>query len=272
MTDGRAIGECDSGLGGLTVVRELIKQMPNEDIVYFGDTGRVPYGTRSRETIKKYAAEDERFLLSHGVKLIIAACGTVSSVAADSARALPVPFFEMVTHAALSAVRATKNGKIGVIGTPATVFSGSHKREILKLMPNAAVTAASCPLFVPLVEEGWCSEDDIVVTETVRRYLAPVIEAGCDTLILGCTHYPVLERAISRVAGDGVRLINPGVAVSKAVADYIETAGLQNSGENKGEHKFYVSDKPDSFKNLASVLLGEELDDGRVEQVDLNDL
>ena len=111
-----------------------------------------------------------------------------------------------------------------------------------------------------------------MVTETVRRYLAPVIEAGCDTLILGCTHYPVLEGAISRVAGDGVRLINPGVAVSKAVADYIKNAGLQNSGENKGDHKFYVSDKPDSFKNLASVLLGEELDDGRVEQVDLNDL
>lgn len=272
MADGRAIGVFDSGLGGLTVVRELIKQMPGEDIVYFGDTGRVPYGTRSRDTIKKYAAEDERFLLKHGVKLIIAACGTVSSVAADSAVNLPVPFFEMVTHAAESAVRATKNRKIGVLGTPATVSSGSHKREILKLMPNAEVTAASCPLFVPLVEEGWCDESDIVVTETVKRYLAPVIKAGCDSVILGCTHYPVLEKAIKKVACDGVSLINPGVAVSQAVADYIKAAGLEKSTGKIGEHKFYVSDKPDSFKNLASVLLGEKIDDDRVEQVDLNNL
>ncbi|MGN0493219.1 MAG: glutamate racemase [Acutalibacteraceae bacterium] len=272
MADGRAIGVFDSGLGGLTVVRELIKQIPNEDIVYFGDTGRVPYGTRSRETIKKYAAEDERFLLQHGVKLIIAACGTVSSVAADDAKSLPVPFFEMVTHAAAAAVKATKNRKIGVIGTSATVSSGSHKRELLKLMPAAQVTAASCPLFVPLVESGWCSEDDIVVTETVSRYLKPIISAGCDTLIMGCTHYPVLEKAIKKVTDGKIKLINPGVAVSVAVADYIKANGAENVEENIGTHKFYVSDKPDSFKTLASVLLGEELDDGRVEQVDLNDL
>lgn len=272
MADSRAIGVFDSGLGGLTVVRELIGRNPCEDIVYFGDTGRVPYGTRSRETIKKYAAEDERFLLKHNVKLIIAACGTVSSVAADSANDLPVPFFEMVTHAARAAVKATKNHKIGVIGTAATVSSGSHKKEILKLLPNAEVSAESCPLFVPLVESGWYGEDDIVVLETVRRYLAPIISAGCDTLILGCTHYPVLEGAIRRVTEGKITLINPGISVSEAVSDFIKLNGIENTKNNTGLHNFYVSDKPDSFKAQASVLLGEELDDRRVEQVDLSTL
>ena len=272
MADSRAIGVFDSGLGGLTVVRELINRNPYENIVYFGDTGRVPYGTRSRETIKKYAAEDERFLLRHNVKLIIAACGTVSSVAADSADKLPVPFFEMVTHAARAAVKATKNRKIGVIGTAATVLSGSHKKEILKLLPDAEVTAEGCPLFVPLVESGWYAEDDIVVLETVKRYLAPIISEGCDTLILGCTHYPVLERAIRRVTEDKITLINPGIAVSEAVSEFIKGNSLEAIEKNAGVHEFYVSDKPDSFKAQASVLLGEELDDRRVEQVDLSTL
>lgn len=272
MADGRAIGVFDSGLGGLTVVRELIKRNPNESIVYFGDTGRVPYGTRSRETIKKYAAEDERFLLKHNVKLIIAACGTVSSVAADSANDLPVPFFEMVTHSAKAAAGATKNRQIGVIGTAATVSSGSHKKEILKCLPDAVVTAASCPLFVPLVESGWYREDDIVVLETVKRYLSPIINAGCDTLILGCTHYPVLEGAIRRVTEGKITLINPGISVSEAVSDFIKRNGIENNAKNAGVHNFYVSDKPDSFKAQASVLLGEELDDRRVEQVDLSTL
>ena len=169
MADSRAIGVFDSGLGGLTVVRELIRRNPCEDIVYFGDTGRVPYGTRSHETIKKYAAEDERFLLKHNVKLIIAACGTVSSVAADTAVSLPVPFFEMVTHAARAAVNATRNRKIGVIGTAATVLSGSHKKEILKLLPDAKVTAESCPLFVPLVENGHF--DTPVAKLVIEEYL-----------------------------------------------------------------------------------------------------
>ena len=199
MADSRAIGVFDSGLGGLTVARELIRELPQEDIVYFGDTARVPYGNRSRETIRKYAAEDESFLLRHSVKLIVAACGTVSSVAADSAEKLPVPFFEMVTYAAAAAAAATENNKIGVIGTPVTVNSGSHKKEILKLKPNAEITACSCPLFVPLVEEGWFSPDDAVVKGTVSRYLEPIKAAGVDTLILGCTHYPVLELSLIHI-------------------------------------------------------------------------
>ena len=221
MADKRAIGVFDSGLGGLTVVKELVKAMPNEDIVYFGDTGRVPYGTRSRDTIRKYALQDEKFLLGCDVKVIIAACGTVSSVAADTAEQLPVPFFEVVSHASREAVKSTANGKIGVIGTSATVNSGKHKKQILSIMPNAQVTACSCTMFVPLVEEGWYSADDIVVLETVRRYLNPIIEAGCDTLILGCTHYPVLSDAIRKVLGENVTLINAGTATANAVKEYL---------------------------------------------------
>lgn len=272
MADRRAIGVFDSGLGGLTVVKELVKVLPNEDIVYFGDTGRVPYGTRSRDTIRKYALQDEKFLLNHDVKLIIAACGTVSSVAADTALQLPVPFFEVVSHASKEAVKATKNGKIGVIGTSATVKSGQHKKYILEMKPDAQVTACSCTMFVPLVEEGWYSSEDVVVLETVGRYLKPITESGSDTLILGCTHYPVLSDAIKKTVGEKVTLINAGTATAKAVKEYLELNGSQNDKKEKGIHSFFVTDKPDTFKNLASVLLGEEIDDSNVEQVDLSNL
>ncbi len=267
MADNRPIGVFDSGLGGLTVVKEIKKELPNEDIVYFGDTGRVPYGTRSVETIKKYAAEDEKFLLTHGVKLIIAACGTVSSVAGDVAETLPVPYFEVVTHACEAAVKATKNGKIGVIGTNATVKSGQHKTEILKIDPDMQVMACACPLFVPLVEEGWYGADDTVVIETVKRYLKPIIDFGADTLILGCTHYPVLSDAISRVF-EGVTLINAGTAIADAVASYLKQNGMENS--DGGGSSFFVSDKPDFFKTQAAILLDEDIDDRMVQKVDIS--
>ncbi len=272
MSDRRAIGVFDSGLGGLTVVKELCSFLPNENIVYFGDTGRVPYGTRSRETIKKYAAQDEKFLLMHNVKTIIAACGTVSSVAGDTAAELPVPFFEVVSHAAKAAVSATKNKKIGVIGTAATINSGQHEKHIKELMPEATVTACSCSMFVPLVEEGWYSADDVVVIETVKRYLKPIIEAGVDTLILGCTHYPVLSDAISRVIGEDVTLINAGIATAKAVKEYLAQNDLLNDSAKNGDINFFVSDKPDSFRRIASVLLDDNIDEGKVEQVNISSL
>lgn len=272
MSDKRAIGVFDSGLGGLTVVKELFKALPNEDIIYFGDTGRVPYGTRSVETIKKYARQDERFLLNQNVKLIIAACGTVSSVAADTADELPVPFFEVVSHAAKSAVEATKNGKIAVIGTNATVKSRQHEKVIKSLMPDAEVLNQSCTLFVPLVEEGWYDADDVVVLETVSRYLKPVFEFGADTLILGCTHYPILSDAIQKILGDGVALINAGTATADAVKDYLKNEAIENTTTNDGQHSFYVSDKPDSFVKQASILLGREIDGNNVQKVDINNL
>lgn len=271
MSDKRAIGVFDSGLGGLTVVKELFKTLPNENIIYFGDTGRVPYGTRSVETIKKYARQDEQFLINQDVKLIIAACGTVSSVASDTANDLPVPFFEVVSHAAKAAVNATKNGKIAVIGTNATVKSRQHEKAILSLMPNAEVFNQSCTLFVPLVEEGWFSADDVVVLETVSRYLKPVFEFGADTLILGCTHYPILSEAITKILGDEVTLINAGTATADAVKRFLESNDLLNASFGSA-HEFYVSDKPDSFVKQASVLLGREIDVNKVQKVDINNL
>ncbi len=272
MADRRPIGVFDSGLGGLTVVKELLKALPHENIIYFGDTGRVPYGTRSCETIKKYAVEDENFLLQKDVKMIIAACGTVSSVASDVAEKLPVPYFEVVSHAAAAAVKATKNGKIGVLGTMATVNSGKHEAFIKELMPSAEVTACGCTMFVPLVEEGWYSPDDVVVIETVKRYLKPIIEAKVDTVILGCTHYPVLSEAIAKILGDGVTLINAGTAVAEATASFLKEKDIFNDSKTLGEYKFYVSDKPSSFLKTASVLLGDAIDEGKVEQVTLGSL
>ena len=269
MSDNRAIGVFDSGLGGLTVAREIMKLLPNENIVYFGDTGRVPYGTKGRETIRKYALQDERFLLSHDVKMIVAACGTVSSVAADTAESLPVPFVEVVSHSVHAAVQATKSGKIGILATSATINSGAHKKQILELLPTATVIEASGTLLVPIVEEGWTAEDDKIAIETLKRYLKPMIEAGIDTLILGCTHFPVLSSVIRKVLGDSVTLINMGEATAKAIGQMLEENDSLNDGTDSAEYKFYASDKTEAFKNTVNILLGSYNKDFQIEQVDI---
>lgn len=269
MADNRPIGVFDSGLGGLTVVKELISALPKENIVYFGDTDRVPYGTKSRETIRKFARQDEAFLLSKDVKLIVAACGTVSSVASDIGEQLPVPYIEVVSHAGKAAAEATKNGKIGVIGTNATINSGEHRRHILEHLPTAQVISQSCTLFVPLVETGWVDENDPVVYETVKKYLTPMVDAGVDTLILGCTHYPVLSAAIKRVMGENVTLINAGVSTAAAVKDTLIEKGLLNSADKKGTCSYFVSDITPSFSKIAALLLGKEPEESTVEQVDI---
>lgn len=269
MADNRAIGVFDSGLGGLTVAREIMKLLPNENIVYFGDTGRVPYGTKGRDTIRKYALQDERFLLSHNVKMIVAACGTVSSVAADTAEQLPVPFVEVVSHSVKAAVAATKNGKIGILATSATINSGAHKRQILELLPNAQVIESAGTLLVPIVEEGWTDNNDAVALETLKRYLAPMIDAGVDTLILGCTHFPVLSSIIRGILGNTVTLINMGEATAKAIEQMLDESDSLNNGANKAEYKFYASDKTEAFANTVNVLLGTYNKDFKIEQVDI---
>ena len=181
-----------------------------------------------------------------------------------------MPFFEVVSHACKSAVKSTKNGKIAVIGTAATVSSGQHKNAILKLMPNAQVITCACPLFVPLVEAGWYKKEDTVVIETVRRYLQTIIDFGADTLILGCTHYPILSEAISFVLGDGVALINAGTATAGAVSEFLKQTNTQN--DNGGKHSFFVSDKPEFFKGQASILLQRDIDESFVQKVDINSL
>ncbi len=266
MSDKRAIGVFDSGLGGLTVVKELKKVLPQETIVYFGDTGRVPYGNKSRDIIRRYALQDERLLLSRDVKLIIAACGTVSSVAKDTEKELPVPFVEVVSHAAVAAVAATKNKKIGVIGTIATIKSNAHRNYIKNLMPEAEVFVNSCPLFVPLVEEGITSKNDMMALEAAKRYLSPIMAEGVDTLILGCTHYPVLSEVIREVCGSDVTLINMGEATAQYVKQYLKENDMLSDAKT-AEDTYLVSDKSESFSEMARSLLGR--DDIEAETVDI---
>ena len=258
--DNRPIGVFDSGLGGLSVVRQLLQLMPGEDIVYFGDTGRVPYGTRSDETIRRYAREDCTFLLSKDVKHIIAACGTVSSVAQDILKGLPISANGVVEATAAAAVRSTRNGRIGVIGTAATVRSHSFDTAIHAIDPALSVTAAPCPMLVPLVENGWIDPHDEVAVQLVRRYMQPMKAAGVDTLVLGCTHFPLLAPVIAAELGDGVTLIDSGLETARHCAAHLRQAGM-NSENTVGHCRFYVSDRPEGFARVAEVFLGRSVEE-----------
>lgn len=272
MDNTRPIGIFDSGLGGLTVMKEIAALLPNENIIYFGDTGRVPYGSKSSETIRKYARQNEKFLLSKNVKLIVAACGTVSAVAADTGKELPVPFIEVISHAAKDAVDTTINKKIGVIGTSATICSHAHEQAILKLNPNCSVTSVGCPLFVPLVEEGFASSNNPAVAEIAREYLKPICAAGVDTLILGCTHYPLLKNTISQIMGKDVNIINMGKSTATAVKKMLEENGTLNASAVPGFHKYFVSDMTESFEKTTEMLLGEIINSKNAKQVDISKL
>lgn len=256
--DQRAIGVFDSGLGGLSAVRHLQNLLPGEDIVYFGDTGRVPYGTRSRETIRRYTEEDCRLLLEHDVKFIIAACGTVSSVSADLLDALPVPAIGVVTPTAQAAAAATKNKRVGILGTAATIRSTSFEKALLAIDPEIQVTATPCPLFVPLVESGWISQDDDVAIPMVRRYLSAVKKAEVDTLILGCTHFPLLAPIIRAELGDGVTLIDSGRETAAQCAELLRKSDAL-ADRASGESLFFVSDQPDDFSRVAEIFLGRSV-------------
>lgn len=255
--DKRPIGVFDSGLGGLSVVRELVAQLPHENIVYFGDTGRVPYGSRSREIIEKYARQDCRFLLSQDVKMVIAACGTVSSVAPQVLAGLPVPAMGVVEAPAAAAVAATKNNRIGIIGTAATVNSGAFAAAIERMSPDVTVIQTACPLFVPLVENGWIEPDNEVTIATAKRYLLPMKEQGIDTLILGCTHFPLLAPIIGRVMGEGVTLIDTGRETARACATYLRDRDALRAADTPASRQFFVSDRPVDFSNVAGVFLGD---------------
>ena len=259
--DKRPIGVFDSGLGGLTAVSEIMRLLPGENLVYFGDTARVPYGTRSEDTILRYAKEDVDFLRSFDIKAIVMACGSVALPQIEND--YDIPLFGVVRPAAEAAVSATKNKKIGIIGTAATVKSRSYEREILKHLPDAELYSNPCPLFVPLVENGRTSPDDIVVTTMVSEYLSPLKEKGVDTLIMGCTHYPIIEEAISRFMGDAVSLINPGLEAAKLLKN---NDSVRKNSASQGTAKFFVSDDAEGFDALASLFLGKEIG-GDVEKV-----
>lgn len=263
----KAIGVFDSGLGGLTVVRELVRQMPHEDIIYFGDTGRVPYGTKSNHIIEKYATQDIRFLLSKNVKMIIAACGTVSSVAPHLGDTLDIPYTGVVEHAARRAAELTRSGNIGVLGTTATIRSGSYQRALTKLDSSLGIHQTDCPLFVPLVENNMISPDDPVPLEIARRYLAPILAAGVDTLILGCTHYPLLAPVISKLTGNGVRLVDAGEETALYTYHILKQSERLGSAET-GERSFFVSDRIDNFTQVASLYLDMDVG-GVIEKIDI---
>ena len=260
--DNRPIGVFDSGLGGLTGVRELRRRLPHENIVYFGDTGRVPYGSRSPETILQYARQDVAFLLSKNVKCIMAACGTVSSTypAAEAAQ-LPVPYLGVVDAAAREAAFVTRNRRIGVIGTAATIRSRSYEKLLRQLVPGVEITARACPLFVPLVEAGYVDHSEAgkqqITKLVIAQYLTEVREAGVDTLILGCTHYPLLKKMIGDFMGDEVHLVDSGKVTAQAAAAALDDLGLLNGKKTGGTARYFVSDTPDNFDELAHTFLGE---------------
>lgn len=255
--DNRPIGVFDSGVGGLTVARALMHLLPGEDIVYFGDVGRVPYGTRSRETIRRYAGEDMRFLQGQGVKLMVAACGTVSSVVTpDMTDPLGIPYTGVIAPTAKAAAAATKNRRVGIIGTAATVHSGSFVRALKALDDGILPISAPCPLFVPLVENGYIADDDPVTTLVAQQYLQPLREADIDTLILGCTHFPLLYGLIGRIMGPKVTLIDAGAETARHVVALLDAQGLRSSRKQGGCTQYYISEQTDTFAETAQKFLG----------------
>ncbi len=249
------IGVFDSGLGGLTVVRQLLAELPHENIIYFGDTGRVPYGNRSRDTIRKYAAQDFQFLLSKKVKMVIAGCGTVSSVAQDIGDALPVDYTGVVPPAVKAALAATKNGKVGVIGTTATIRSGAYEKQLKAWEPSVEIYTQDCPLFVPLVENGFIRRDETVTHLIAEKYLSSLRDKGVDTLILGCTHYPLISHIIADIMGEGVSLIDTGREAALWASEILTKKHLLNSQSAQGRREFFVSDEVDSFSAIGAMFL-----------------
>ena len=267
----KAIGVFDSGMGGLTCVAEIMKLMPNENIIYFGDTARVPYGNRSRETILEYARQDVNFVKKHDVKMIIAACGTVSS-AVGQAKDFGggVPFTGVVIPAVQAACAATRSGRIGVIGTAATIRSGAYGKAIRTIRQDAVIIGNACPLFVPLVENGITDKDDIVVKTIVSRYLEPIKRENVDTLILGCTHYPLLRDAIAEYMGEGVKLISSGAEAAKYTMNMLAMNNMLSSRSENGHVTYFTSDSKELFESNAHAFIGSL--NGSVEQISIDDV
>lgn len=253
------IGVFDSGVGGLTAVKELIKKMPDENIVYFGDTGRVPYGTRSDETIIKYAISDMNFLKTYDIKLVMVACGTVSTVALPRLKEMfDIPIIGVVEPTSKAACRATKNKKIGVIGTSGTINSNKYEKKIKRIMPDAFVKSVACPMFVPLVENAMADTDAAYLI--AKDYLDVFLKEGVDTLVLGCTHYPHLANTIKKVLGDDVTLIDAGASTADFVAEYLTQNNLLCDKKLDEQYRYFVSDSVEGFSHIADVFLGENID------------
>ena len=267
-----AIGVFDSGLGGLTCVKELNELIPNENIIYFGDNARVPYGARGRETILEYASQDIAFIKKHNVKMIIAACGTVSSVLGSGKTTDgDIAFSGVLLPAAQTACSVTRNGKIGVIGTDATIKSGSYGKAIRSIRPDVKVIGNSCPLFVPLVENGFTDRDNPVTKLVVEQYLAPLKAEGVDTLVLGCTHYPIIRDTIADYMGENVALISSGEEVAKYAYNMLMRNDMLTNRTEKGTNTYYTSDSVELFEENAHAFLGNSIN-GKIYKVGIEEL
>jgi glutamate racemase len=258
--DNRPIGVFDSGMGGLSAVRCLKRLLPCEEIVYFGDTGRVPYGGRSRDIIQKYARQDVAFLGQFDLKAILIACGTVTTNALSLLEAEnDLPIIGVVEPAADEAAACSLSGRIGVVGTKATIRSGAYEAAIRNRRADAALFVRACPLLVPLVEEGRVSPEDPIVREIVHAYFTPFVEEKVDTIVLGCTHYPLLKAAIGAFLSPAVTLIDTGEACVRSLVSLLAKREALCSGEQNGIQRYYVSDRAEDFASLASLFLGEDV-------------
>lgn len=255
------VGVFDSGVGGLTVAREIMRQMPEERMVYFGDTARVPYGSKSKDTVIRYSRQIIRFLETKRVKAIVIACNTASAYALETVKKdLNIPIIGVIDAGARTAVSATRNGKIGVIGTEGTIGSGIYSEVMKKLRPDIQVTGKSCPLLVPLVEEGLLH--DSVTDEIASRYLSVLKGKYIDTLVLGCTHYPLLRSTLRRLMGEGVTLVNPAYETAVELKQLLAEQGLNRKPEAafaRERYEFYVSDLAEKFTGFATAILPEEV-------------
>jgi len=264
----QAVGIFDSGVGGLTVLREIFRVLPQEDTIYFGDTARVPYGTKSPETVTRYAREITSFLIRRDIKLLVVACNTASAVALPTLKRLfSIPVVGVIEPGARRAVEVSRSGRIGVIGTAGTIRSSAYTRAIKRLNPASEVLTKACPLFVPLAEEGWV--DNQVARLTAQNYLLELKDAGVDTLVLGCTHYPLLKPLIAEIMGAGVTLVDSAAETARTVARILVQEKCRRPDSETGNHHYYVSDIPAGFIRVGNRFLGERL--GDVYQVSLEE-
>lgn len=263
------IGFFDSGIGGLTVVKAVSQLLPNENIVYFGDTARVPYGSKSNDTVVEYSLQAANFLLRKNIKLLVVACNTASSVALkDLKRFLTIPVIGMIEPGSKMALRESRNGKVGVIGTNATINNKAYSQELKKLNPKLKVYEKACPLFVPIAEEGWL---DHKATELIaKEYLTELKSKKIDSLVLGCTHYPILKNVIQKVVGRNVKLVDSGTPAARLVEEYLNGRGLRNISNQIGKKEFYVSDIPAKFREIAERFLGKKIT--HLHKVELDEL
>jgi glutamate racemase len=259
MSNAAPIGVFDSGMGGLTVVREMISQLPNESIIYFGDTARVPYGPKSPDTVLRYSREITTYLKGEGIKALVVACNTATAHALPALRReFDIPIIGVIGPGARAAAAVTKSKRVGVIGTAGTIKSGAYEKEIRKLLPDVQLTAQACALFVPLVEEGWVDSEP--TRAIARNYLAPLVTAQVDTLVLGCTHYPLMKTVIGNVVGREVRLIDSAHETAREAAEVLREHGLENETPNDARYRFIASDAPDTFLALGQLFLGSAID------------